>query len=289
MDASLFSFLDALDQVQNGRKESVLATGIDALDFLVGGLQRTLTILGALPGVGKSALIAAIVRNLIARNVRVGLLSLEDEGEWVARRLLSEAALVPLFVLGKKPLGPHQMQRVGEASSNLHDHLKNLVCDDTSGMGVPEVLATARRMIAMGCKAILVDHLGEIRLDRTERHDLDIAHALQELRGLAKTYGVPVVVACHLRRREGLTPMDPPRLTDFAFSAAIERMARVALGLYRVKGNNGHPDAMGVALLKQTEGPSGFVFDLDVNAMSGTVAQTGVTQAMRDEMKWRDE
>lgn len=282
-EGDLLEFIDVLEQVQLGQREPVLATGIEALDFMIGGLQRTLTIIGALPGVGKSALLASILRNLTARKVRVGLLSLEDTRRWVTSRLLSEASNVPVFVLGKKPLTDEQKARVDSAAPLVYDSLRYLLTDDTAAMTTAQVVASARRMVAMGCKAILVDHLGEIRLERTDRHDLDIADALQNLRAIAKVYGVPVVVACHLRRRDGLTPETAPRLSDFAFSAAVERMARVALGLYRVKDDS---NLLGVSLLKQTEGPAGYEFNLNITKHSGTVAQTLTTRAMESEFHW---
>jgi replicative DNA helicase len=136
----------------------------------------------------------------------------------------------------------------------------------------------------MGCRAVLVDHLGEVRLERTDRHDLDIAEALSALRGISKQYRVPVVVACHLRRRDGLDIDKPPRLSDFAFSAAVERMARVALGLYR---DTSEPKRkLGVAVLKQTNGPADFAFSLNMHERSGTVAPTEPTTAMRQKYQW---
>ena len=119
-----------------------------------------------------------------------------------------------------------------------------------------------------GVKAIVVDHLGEVRMARTERHDLDITECLQQLRALAKTYGVPVVVACHIRRRDGLLQQHAPVLTDFANSSGIERMARVAIALSR-------PDeeTLAVHVLKQTQGPSGITVALKFLAPSGTVSE----------------
>lgn len=283
-EGDLMALVDLLEQVQAGQREPILETGIEALDFMIGGLPQTLTIIGALPGVGKSALLVTILRNLASRGVKVGLLSLEDQRQWVSRRLLAEAAAVPLFVVGKKPLARGQQERIQAAGSGVYNALRNIHIDDTSAMSPAQAVASARQMIARGCKAIFVDHLGELRLERSERHDLDIADALQQLRTLAKTYRVPVVVACHLKRREGMTPEAEPRLTDFAFSAAVERMARLALGLYRNKKGE-----MGVCLLKQTEGPAGFSFDLSTSKLYGTVAQTPVTQGMRDVTSWRDE
>lgn len=289
LESSVLTLVEKLEAVQSGRRESTLETGIDALDYAIGGLQPTLTIVGALPGVGKSALFAAIARNLASRGIKVGVLSLEDERDWLTERLLAEAASVPLFVMGNKPLTSAQMGRVNDCSNATHEMLKNILVDDSLAMSPSEVVASARSMVARGCRAVLVDHLGEIRLNRTERHDLDVQEALQDLRGIAKTYRVPVVVACHLRRREGLNIDSTPRLTDFAFSAAIERCARVALGLFRPKADRPDEVLMGVEVLKQTKGPANFNFKLNVGRLSGTVVETPVSSAMRAEFgPWRD-
>lgn len=291
LDASLMTVLDRLEAVQAGKREPVLPTGINALDYLIGGLQRTLTIIGAMPGVGKSALLASICRNIASRGKRVGLLSLEDDREWLTERVLSEAASVPLFVLGTKPLGKNQLERVTDAGEGVHAILRNILCEDTAAMSPAEVVSAARAMVSRGCEAVLVDHLGEVRLERSQRHDLDILEVLQDLRSIAKTYRVPVVVACHLKRRDGLDVDTEPRLSDFAFSAAVERCARVAIGLYRPERGKAErgDDEMGVVVLKQTKGPADVSFRLAMNNNSGTVAQTEPSAAMRERYgHWRD-
>lgn len=268
-DADILALADHLEQVDQGLKEPVVPTGLASLDDAIGGLQRTLTIIGALPAVGKSALIATLCRNLAVRGVKVGLFSLEDERGWVARRLVAEASAVPLFVLSNRKLYPEQKSRVGEAMSRLHPALANLVIDDRPALTTSDIIASAREMVTRhGVRALIIDHLGEIRMARTERHDLDITECLQQLRAMAKVYGIPVVVACHIRRRDGLLQQNAPVLTDFANSSGIERMARVALALSR-------PDeeTLGVHVLKQTSGPSGITVNLKFNGPSGTVGE----------------
>lgn len=257
-EGDLLTLVDLLEQVSSGKREPVLQTGFGSLDAVIGGLQRTLTVVGALPGVGKSALLAALVESLALRGRRVGVLSLEDERSWLTHRLVSARAGVPLFVLRNKPLGHHQRERVGAAVEALYEPLSRVVIDDRPGMTTDDVLASARDMVLHHrCEALLVDHLGEIRFKRSDRHDLDTSEALRDLRALAKTFGVPVVVLCHLRRREGLDTGAEPRLTDFANSSGVERMARVALALTRPE-----PDVLRVHVLKQTNGAAGVSVDL---------------------------
>lgn len=287
-EADVLAHTYRIEAVQRGEQPPVLKTGIDALDFAVGGLQPTLTIVGAHAGVGKSALLATIIGNIAKRGERIGVLSLEDERMWVTNRLVSEASNVPVFILGNRPLMPHQFENYGIGAAAVYETMRNVVIEDTHGLTPQQVVASARQMVAMGCKAVLVDHLGEVRLERTERHDLDISEALSSLRGIAKQYKVPVVVACHMRRRDGLDDCTPPKLSDFAFSASIERMARVALGLFRDTSEPG-PRRLGVAVLKQTNGPSGFTFSLNMHERSGMVAQTEPSDAMRTKYNWGEQ
>ena len=277
LDSGLMALLDRLDDVQRGTRESTLQTGIEALDAVCGGLQPTLTLVGALPGVGKSALIAGVIRNLAGRNLTVGLISLEDEREWLIRRLLSLEASVPVFVLANRPLGIHQLERINERGADVHKLLTRILCDDRQGLTTAEVVASARRMVSKGAKAIFVDHLGEIHLERTDRHDLDIADCLSELRGIAKTHGVPVVVLTHFRRREGLATDSEPKLTDFAFSSACERKARVALGLWR----SDDPTELKCTVLKQTQGVPGITISLRLAPQSGVVVASPASAAAK--------
>jgi replicative DNA helicase len=168
------------------------------------------------------------------------------------------------------------MEAVGDGAATVDTYLDKILCDDRAPLTVADVVATCRRMVSQGAKAVLVDHLGEIKLERSERHDLDLAEALQQLRNLAKTARVPILVFSHLRRREGLNTDSEPRLTDFAFSSGIERMARVALGLWR--GDK----ALNCTVLKQTQGMSGVTVALNMNLSAGVVIDTPASEAARN-------
>ena len=277
LDDSMAALVDDLEAAQKSGREPVLRSGLEALDCVIGGLQPTLTVIGALPGVGKSALVAGICRLLASRGVTVGVLSLEDERSWLVRRLMALAASVPVFVLANRPLGAAQMGRVWDVGPDVQRLLAHVLCDDRQGLTTAEVVASARRMVAKGAKAIFVDHLGEVRLERSDRHDLDISDCLRELRAVAKANRVPVAVLTHLRRREGLTTSDEPRLTDFAFSSGVERMARVALGLF--KGER--EDELHCAVLKQTQGLAGVTVRLRLAQMAGVVIESEATPEAR--------
>lgn len=273
MDQSVFTLIEEIEAVQLGKVPPVLQTGIEAWDATMGGLQPTLTMVGAAPGVGKSALVAGMLRLIAGRGVKVGLISLEDERGWLTRRLVSHATSIPVFVLANRKLYDAQKERLDSESATAFDVLAKVACDDRSGMTVDDVVASARRMVAMGCKAIFVDHLGEISIERTQRHDLDISDVLRELRVVAKVARVPVVVLAHMKRSDRSD--GEPKLSDFAFSAGVERMARVAVGLWR------DGDALMCSVLKQTQGISGVSFALNMNKSAGIVVETPASEAAK--------
>lgn len=265
-EGDVLALIEHLEAVAAGTVEPVIPTGIPKLDEFIGGLQKTLTVIGSLPGVGKSALLASVLRNLGARGVRTGLFSLEDSRDWVAKRITADACGIPLFVLQTKPLSRGQKERLEEGSTGVYEIMRSLVIDDRPALTTSDIIAGARQMIVRhGCKVIIVDHLGEIRLARSDRHDLDISDVLQQLRALAKIYGVPVVVACHLKRREGGDR--DPKLSDFAFSSGVERMARVGIALTR----GASEEQLRVHILKQTSGQSGVCLDLEFHKLAGMV------------------
>jgi len=252
-----------LDEINSGKREPVIPTGIVALDAIVGGLQPTLIVLGAQPGAGKSAFIATVADNLAKSGRRLGVFCLEDESRWIAWRLISNASGVAQFILRNRKLVESQRKLVADGCQRVWNYGDRIIVDgDGGGMTSTDIVESARNMVVnLGCRAIFIDHLGEIRTanKRRDRADLEVAESLADLRDFAKRYRVPIVVAAHLKRREqklnkqGQPIRVSPSLQDFAETAYIERKARVALGLMREPNS----DVIEIAVLKQTNGVAG--------------------------------
>jgi len=256
-----------LEDAASGRATVCIPSGIPALDVYIGGLQASVvTLIGALPGVGKSALLASIAYSLCERQVRVGFLTLEDESLWLTRRWSALHSQQTLASIQHGKLHSWERERVGEVLPYVQSLLKYLTVTDRQRMTIAEVIASAHEMVLTHkAQVLILDHLGEIQMPRSERYDLDIAEALSQLRQIAKHYKIPVVVASHVRRRQGLTEETPPQLTDFANSSAPERMARVALGLSK------HKEGIVCTVLKQTNGPAGEAIGLKLNRRAAMV------------------
>lgn len=274
---SALELVDHLDRVNSGKEEPILPTGIRVLDAVIGGLQPTLTLVGALPGVGKSALLATLTQSLARRGKKVGLVSLEDSASWLAWRLLSDEAKVDQFILRHKKLSAFHYQQTVDGFGQMHLYADKVFLVDgaDNGMNIDQVVAACNALVVLhGCEAIVVDHLGEISGNGDEaRYDLEVSRHLSKLRGVANRYGVPMVVAAHLRRREGLGPGDMPKLSDFANSSGAERKARVALGLSREPDS----DTMTIHILKNTNGKAGRSVEVKFH---GAAAMLRATEGM---------
>jgi len=261
--------VDEMTAAGSGR-EALVPTGIHLLDEQIGGLQPTLMVVGALAGVGKSALLATIIANVSSR-AKVGVFSLEDERGWICWRLLARHSGMQQHYLRAGRLNEYQQGRVNDAFTRLEELAPNIIVDDRSALSPQEIVRGARDMVVnRGAQVIVVDHLGEMRYPngRKERYDLDVADGLSDLRTIAKQYGVPVLCASHLNRAADGGEI---RLSSFANSAAIERQARVALGLQRKPG----ADELIVTVLKQTNGPAGAKIALEFDGPSAMVKSTG--------------
>jgi len=244
-----------------GKGAYTLRTGLSELDEYTGGLPINLTIVGSLPGAGKSSLVAGIARLLAKRGDTVGVVSLEDARDWIVDRCIAQESRVPLVDLRARALSDEQERRVEEGMAVFAEYSERLLVDDRENQRVGDVVATAQKMAHAGAKCIIVDHLGEIVVPRSDRHDLEIAEAVRRLRAISKTHNVPVILVCHLRRKEGAEDLFArPMLTDFAFSAAIERAARLAIGICREKDDE---TCLMAHVLKNTSGPSGRAIRLN--------------------------
>lgn len=264
----LLEMNDELDEVQRGERVPVIATGIEMLDRVIGGLQsRKLTFMGALPGVGKSAIIATVAQLLAMRGVKVGIFSLEDHASWLGFRLLSQHSGVDLHILRHRPLNEWQLGRTAEAMQDMWRYAGNILLDDREALSPQEIANTARDMVVnRGVQVVLIDHAGEMVYpkEHRERHDLNILEGFRAIRAVAKQHDIPILIATHLTREAA--QRKAPLLTDFPNSSAIERMARVALALTRDESGR-----LVVWVLKQTEGKANVRIVLDFHGPAALV------------------
>jgi len=281
---ALFEYLGRMDEIRAGTRIATVPTGIEIWDELLGGLQAgVVTFIGAQPSVGKSALIGSMARNIAKAGHVVGVFSLEDSRDWLVERTLAWESGIPVRRLVTADVRGHEASDFAAAGERVHDWASRMIIDDRNRLTAQQVAAKARHWVASrGARAIIVDHLGELDLDggKHDRHDLAVTSAVACLRDVAKDLNVPVVVCAHFARPPKSN--DEPRYqrptsSSWANSSGVERMARVAVGLWLPKPEEGAPpsDEIVCTVLKQTRGDKDFDFAVLLDRPSGLVRTAG--------------
>ncbi|MBO5320978.1 MAG: replicative DNA helicase [Clostridia bacterium] len=208
-------------------------TGIGSLDKVIGGLYKSdLIILGARPGMGKTAFALNIVRNVAINSGKtVCFFSLEMSRDQLAQRMLSSEAGIPSEKLRNGELEDDEWTRLAMAGDNLSK--ANIYFDETSNITVPEMKAKIRRMPKVDL--VVVDYLGLMKSSRNiDNRVQEVSEITRNLKIMAKDLKVPVIACAQLSRgTETKGKSHKPALSDLRDSGSIEQDADIVLFLYR--------------------------------------------------------
>ena len=219
---------------RDGREESTLPTGITALDLaLSGGLVNGLTLLGARPRVGKTALAMQITVNIARLGAPVLFLSYEIE-----QISLVDVAIANLGSVSTTRLEHPQMMDAADEARTAN--ALNVACSlpiiapDFKTPGCPRtVSAIAAAIGAMKepPRLIVVDHLRKMTTPtrhKEKRHELEeISDGLHRL-GIAM--GVPVLGLIHVGRAGAKATR--PTMEDLKESGSLEENADAVVLLH---------------------------------------------------------
>ena len=151
-----------------------VATGLSALDRLLGGLHKSdLIILAGRPSMGKTALATNIAFAAVrahraepgedgqmrtVNGAHVGFFSLEMSGEQLVTRILAEQAGVPSERMRRGQLNNAEMDRVFDVAKSLEG--LQLHVDEAPALNIAGLRARARRLKRQrGLDLIVVDYL----------------------------------------------------------------------------------------------------------------------------------
>jgi replicative DNA helicase len=210
-------------------------TGLADIDQAFGGFKPgQMIVVAARPGVGKSALALNIAT---AAAVDQGLptlfFTLEMSNREQEMRLLSARAQVKLNSLTHRKLTEEDWEKLAACHQKLA-HVP-LYYDDSPDMSVLDIQVAARRVKQRhGLSLIVVDYLQLIRPTRAkEVRQVEVAEISRQLKILAKTLGVPVIVLSQLNRAAVARKDHLPQIADLRESGAIEQDADVVILIHR--------------------------------------------------------
>jgi len=218
-------------------------TGLAALDRLLGPLRPgRLVVLGARPGMGKTALAEGIAWHLAAAGQPVLFLSFEMSGEELLLRQAARESGLPLAQLQGGRLGRAAQERLRASVEALSGRL--LLLDDRCPPSLAAAIGRARhhqrRLQRKGesLALVILDYLqllggDPVRRPGGSRNEAIAGMTRQAKQDLARGLEVPVLLLSQLNRAGETRDNRRPQLTDLRDSGAIEQDADAVLFIHR--------------------------------------------------------
>ncbi|EYB68912.1 hypothetical protein DEIPH_ctg013orf0014 [Deinococcus phoenicis] len=258
-----------LEQASSGTGRRGAPTGLTDLDDAVGGFEGTrLYVLGARPGMGKTAAAFQMAVNVAATTGRVLGFSLEMPAEEIMTRLLCSEGRVDLSRFtdaqrGKAQLSERDWGRLIPAQEFLNRLPLDIV--RKQNLYLHQLTDMVRREHQRDPLSMFVlDYLQLVKVagrgggNRTQ----EVGEISRELKNLALELQIPVLALSQLNRGVEDRPNKRPQLSDLRESGSVEQDADVVMFIYRDEVYNKETDQQGVAefgIGKQRNGPTGMV------------------------------
>ncbi len=207
-------------------------SGFDGLDNLTSGFQNSeLTIIGARPSIGKTALALSMATNIaVKNNIPCGFFTLEMSDVSLMMRVVSAESKINSNNLRTGLLRPTDFNKLTEAAGRIYD--SPLILQDTPNIPLLDLRSLSRKMVMKhDVKIIFVDYIGLISPEDTKqpRHE-QISQISRSLKALARELDIPIIALSQVgRQSEGKAPT----LADLRESGALEQDADVVLLLHR--------------------------------------------------------
>jgi len=222
-----------LDDVFKTKAEFTgIPTGFYDLDRLTSGFQPSeLVIIGARPGMGKTAIALSMAANIsIRQNKPVAFFSLEMSDQALMLRLLSSETGIDGNKLRVGRFAQSDFNDIFKAAETIHDAPLFIV--DMPDMTMLSIQAMARMLrIQEKVEIIFIDYIGRITSENKQQARFEfISDVSRSLKGLARELNIPVVALSQLRRE---AEKEKPGLADIRESGSIEQDADLVMFLNR--------------------------------------------------------
>jgi replicative DNA helicase len=232
---------DALDEIEKATKQegnvSGVPSGFSGLDRMTAGWQKSdLIVLAARPGMGKTAFMLTMARNIaVESKMPIAVFSLEMTGVQLVKRLISSESMLTGDKLRRGDLNQVEFQQLNARISSLTD--APIFIDDTPALGIFDLRAKARRLKSQhNIQMLIIDYLQLMSggSDHRGNREQEISNISRSLKSLAKELNIPILALSQLSRAvETRGGNKRPQLSDLRESGAIEQDADMVLFIYR--------------------------------------------------------
>ncbi|GAA3781346.1 replicative DNA helicase [Flavobacterium ginsengiterrae] len=228
-----------IEEIAGKEGLSGVATGFEKLDEVTSGWQPSdLIIIAARPGMGKTAFVLSMARNVaIQFGHAVAVFSLEMASVQLITRLISSETGLSSEKLRTGKLEKHEWEQLSTKVKDLEK--APLFIDDTPSLSIFDLRAKCRRLASQhGIKLIIIDYLQLMTAGGSGKgggnREQEISTISRNLKALAKELNVPVIALSQLSRAvETRGSSKRPLLSDLRESGAIEQDADIVSFIYR--------------------------------------------------------
>ena len=228
-----------IQDISNKQGMSGIATGFNRLDEITSGWQQSdLVIIAARPGMGKTAFVMSMAKNMaIDFDEPVAIFSLEMSSIQLITRMISSETGISSGKLRKGNLAPHEWEQLNVKVKNLTK--APIFIDDTPSLSIFDLRAKARRLVSQhGIKVIVIDYIQLMTTGTAQKsggnREQEISTISRNLKALAKELNIPVIALSQLSRAvETRGGIKRPLLSDLRESGAIEQDADIVSFIYR--------------------------------------------------------
>ena len=238
--------------------ENGVKTGFYKLDDCLGNLEGgDVTVVGARPGVGKSAFVTQMIGQMAKKSYRVGYFNLEMNESQVYERFVARLAELSLTRVrrAKTFLGEEQ-----EKFNKANDEMSGYdVIISTGSKAVSEIRTESRHQ---RFDVIIIDYLQLIKADRRYSNRAsevgDISKAIKEL---SMALHVPIILLSQLNRTSEIRDTKEPTMSELRESGDIEQDASNIILLWNMSEDGKYK---GLKVEKQRQGEhmkEGLMFD----------------------------
>ncbi len=246
MDEALAKVKEHVDFNASNDKDIIgLDTGFSNLNEQTLGFQAPqLIVLGARPGMGKSALAMNIATNVARLNkngkARVAVFNLEMGYDQLAERMIATEANIDSKTIKSGKFDMNQSKAFIAAQARLSQ--LDIQFDDSSGTTIESIRTKCRKLASSdgGLDFVVIDYLQLVNSSHGGKNKSradEVADISRQLKAMARELNVPVLALSQLSRKvEDKTRKDgsnEPQMSDLRESGGIEQDADIIMLLYR--------------------------------------------------------
>lgn len=231
----------AREVVDNKFPDRGQETGYPALDVKYRHEPGTMTIVGARPGMGKTAFMMGLAWRSACMGINPFIASMEMKDRGLVNRLICGECGIPVWQAKRGKLSDRQDMERATFYQTRHKELESILIDESPSLDTQSLLARVERAKRKhGTGIVFVDYLQlmNVRGERFKSRYERVTAVSEQLRIIAKQTDLPFVVLSQLSRQAAGKPGEKavvrrPAISDLRESGQIEQDAEAILLLHR--------------------------------------------------------